>query len=118
MSSTPPPPGFGPSMMDQLQQPGTPGQAPPQNGKGPRSAGNDGAQGPRRGPGGSQTLGMPPPQVPQQLPPQMFTTAAQLLDLTDSEYILLLGETQHKMSQALELDQAQEAIRYTWRTTY
>jgi hypothetical protein len=30
-----------------------------------------------------QTLGMPPP-VPQ-LPPQMFTTAAQLLDLTDSE---------------------------------
>jgi hypothetical protein len=30
-----------------------------------------------------QTLSMPPP-VPQ-LPPQMFTTAAQLLDLTDSE---------------------------------
>lgn len=27
--------------------------------------------------------GAPPPQ-PQQLPPQMFTTAAQLLDLTDS----------------------------------
>jgi U6 snRNA-associated Sm-like protein LSm1 len=32
-----------------------------------------------------QTLGMPPP-VPQ-LPPQMFTTAAQLLDLTDSECV-------------------------------
>lgn len=29
---------------------------------------------------------MPPPAVPQ-LPPQMFTTAAQLLDLTDSEYL-------------------------------
>jgi hypothetical protein len=28
---------------------------------------------------------MPPP-VPQ-LPPQMFTTAAQLLDLTDSEFV-------------------------------
>jgi hypothetical protein len=26
-----------------------------------------------------------PPQVPQ-LPPQMFTTAAQLLDLTDSKF--------------------------------
>jgi len=37
-------------------------------------------------PPGQQALGagsMPPP-VPQ-LPPQMFTTAAQLLDLTDSE---------------------------------
>lgn len=31
-----------------------------------------------------QNLGAPPPPVPQ-LPPQMFTTAAQLLDLTDSE---------------------------------
>ena len=29
-------------------------------------------------------LGAGPPPVPQ-LPPQMFTTAAQLLDLTDSE---------------------------------
>jgi hypothetical protein len=28
--------------------------------------------------------GVPPPQS-QQLPPQMFTTAAQLLDLTDSK---------------------------------
>jgi U6 snRNA-associated Sm-like protein LSm1 len=34
-------------------------------------------------PGGAQQQAMPPP-VPQ-LPPQMFTTAAQLLDLTDSE---------------------------------
>jgi len=34
--------------------------------------------------GGNQ---MPPP-IPQ-LPPQMFTTAAQLLDLTDSEHALL-----------------------------
>jgi hypothetical protein len=38
-------------------------------------------------PGGSQMPlgpGIPPPQN-QQLPPQMFTTAAQLLDLTDSK---------------------------------
>lgn len=33
--------------------------------------------------------GMPPPQN-QQLPPQMFTTAAQLLDLTDSKDFSLL----------------------------
>lgn len=39
--------------------------------------------GPGPGPGGPN---MPPPAVPQ-LPPQMFTTAAQLLDLTDSEYL-------------------------------
>jgi hypothetical protein len=30
-------------------------------------------------------------QAPQQLPPQMFTTAAQLLDLTDSESHLRWG---------------------------
>jgi hypothetical protein len=30
-------------------------------------------------------LGLAPPTAPQ-LPPQMFTTAAQLLNLTDSEY--------------------------------
>ena len=32
-------------------------------------------------------LSMPPP-IPR-LPPQMFTTAAQLLDLTDSEFLFL-----------------------------
>ena len=38
------------------------------------------------GPGGMPpALGRPPPP-PQQLPAQMFTTAAQLLDLTDSKY--------------------------------
>lgn len=43
------------------------------------------------GPGGPG--GMPPPGAlgrpsqPQQLPAQMFTTAAQLLDLTDSELL-------------------------------
>lgn len=31
------------------------------------------------------TLGPAPPPQAQQLPPQMFTTAAQLLDLTDSK---------------------------------
>lgn len=37
------------------------------------------------GPGGMPpVLGRPPPP-PQQLPAQMFTTAAQLLDLTDSK---------------------------------
>lgn len=30
--------------------------------------------------------GAVPPTGPPQLPPQMFTTAAQLLDLTDSRY--------------------------------
>lgn len=41
---------------------------------------------PQQGAPMSQALGRgaPPPQQPQQLPPQMFTTAAQLLDLTDS----------------------------------
>jgi len=43
---------------------------------------------PQGAPGGAQiaTLGpgIPPPQN-QQLPPQMFTTAAQLLDMTDSK---------------------------------
>lgn len=33
----------------------------------------------------------PPPQ-PQQLPPQMFTTAAQLLDLTDKKLLLCLRD--------------------------
>lgn len=37
--------------------------------------------------GGQPVLGgrAPPPQQTPQLPPQMFTTAAQLLDLTDSK---------------------------------
>lgn len=40
---------------------------------------------PGAGPGGMPpSLGRPPPP-PQQLPAQMFTTAAQLLDLTDSK---------------------------------
>ena len=34
--------------------------------------------------------GLPPPQS-QQLPPQMFTTAAQLLDLTDSKSLVFWG---------------------------
>lgn len=45
-------------------------------------------QGGPGGPGGmppSGPLGRPP--QPQQLPAQMFTTAAQLLDLTDSEFL-------------------------------
>lgn len=53
--------------------------AGPQGQPGPQQMGQ---QQPPPGPP-QQTLGMPPP-VPQ-LPPQMFTTAAQLLDLTDSE---------------------------------
>lgn len=43
-------------------------------------------QGPQ-GPPGGPMLGRPPPP-PQQLPAQMFTTAAQLLDLTDSKTTL------------------------------
>lgn len=37
--------------------------------------------------------GAPPPPQPQQLPPQMFTTAAQLLDLTDSKAQGILNAT-------------------------
>ena len=51
-----------------IQDPGPPGQQPAQQ----------------------MGRGIPPegpitPQPPPQLPPQMFTTAAQLLDLTDSK---------------------------------
>ena len=41
------------------------------------------------GPPGSMPLG--PQNPPPQLPPQMFTTAAQLLDLTDSMVTLRLA---------------------------
>jgi len=43
-----------------------------------------------RGNQGEQSLGMPP--QPQQLPPQMFTTAAQLLDLTDKKLMVVLRD--------------------------
>lgn len=43
-------------------------------------------QGGGRMPSGPPVLSRPPPP-PQQLPAQMFTTAAQLLDLTDSMQI-------------------------------
>lgn len=44
-----------------------------------------------RGIGGMQLLGgHSRPQIPQ-LPPQMFTTAAQLLDMTDSKPFSLLN---------------------------
>ncbi|KIW22245.1 uncharacterized protein PV07_12151 [Cladophialophora immunda] len=36
--------------------------------------------------------GAPPPQGAPQLPPQMFTTAAQLLDLTDKKLLLVLRD--------------------------
>ena len=41
--------------------------------------------GPSSGPSSGQQAPSTQPVVPQ-LPPQMFTTAAQLLDLTDSEF--------------------------------
>jgi U6 snRNA-associated Sm-like protein LSm1 len=59
-----------------LHDAGPPGQP------GPQQMGQQQQQQPQQQ---QQTLGMPPP-VPQ-LPPQMFTTAAQLLDLTDSECV-------------------------------
>ncbi|KAI2631716.1 hypothetical protein GGS21DRAFT_522826 [Xylaria nigripes] len=43
-------------------------------------------------PGGMNSHGPPLPPQPQQLPPQMFTTAAQLLDLTDKKLILVLRD--------------------------
>ncbi|RAO66739.1 uncharacterized protein BHQ10_002751 [Talaromyces amestolkiae] len=43
--------------------------------------------------GQNQQSGPPPaPQGPPQLPPQMFTTAAQLLDLTDKKLVLVLRD--------------------------
>uniref|UniRef100_A0A093URW8 U6 snRNA-associated Sm-like protein LSm1 n=1 Tax=Talaromyces marneffei PM1 TaxID=1077442 RepID=A0A093URW8_TALMA len=43
--------------------------------------------------GQNQQAGPPPvPQGPPQLPPQMFTTAAQLLDLTDKKLVLVLRD--------------------------
>lgn len=43
--------------------------------------------------GQTQQAGPPPvPQGPPQLPPQMFTTAAQLLDLTDKKLVLVLRD--------------------------
>lgn len=48
-------------------------------------------------PAGGPNHVAPPPGGPPQLPPQMFTTAAQLLDLTDSE--APLGQPQyHKIA--------------------
>ncbi|KAI1460892.1 Sm-like ribonucleoprotein [Annulohypoxylon moriforme] len=39
-----------------------------------------------------QALGRGAPPQPQQLPPQMFTTAAQLLDLTDKKLLVCLRD--------------------------
>ncbi|OBT63973.1 hypothetical protein VE03_06006 [Pseudogymnoascus sp. 23342-1-I1] len=47
------------------------------------------------GQGPAQALGQalhPQQQAPQQLPPQMFTTAAQLLDLTDKKLMVALRD--------------------------
>ncbi|GKT86709.1 LSM domain-containing protein [Colletotrichum tofieldiae] len=48
--------------------------------------------------GGQPVLGgrAPPPQQTPQLPPQMFTTAAQLLDMTDSSAALLRGAIRNR----------------------
>ena len=55
---------------------------------------------PSHGPGGvpSPVLGRPP--QPQQLPAQMFTTAAQLLDLTDSKANIYLRSVPRMTSSA------------------
>ncbi|GAB0136075.1 hypothetical protein EsDP_00004392 [Epichloe bromicola] len=42
--------------------------------------------------GGTAPLPGAPPQAPAQLPPQMFTTAAQLLDLTDKKLMVVLRD--------------------------
>ncbi|KAL9115236.1 MAG: hypothetical protein Q9227_001030 [Pyrenula ochraceoflavens] len=44
------------------------------------------------GPASGQTASVLPAQGPPQLPPQMFTTAAQLLDLTDKKLMLVLRD--------------------------
>ncbi|KAI5862381.1 hypothetical protein GGS23DRAFT_572158 [Durotheca rogersii] len=51
-----------------------------------------GAQPPLGGPLPPGILRAPPPPQPQQLPPQMFTTAAQLLDLTDKKLLVCLRD--------------------------
>lgn len=47
---------------------------------------------------GGPALGVPPPN--QQLPPQMFTTAAQLLDMTDSKdgFFSVVDDTHRAMA--------------------
>ncbi|OJD36032.1 small nuclear ribonucleoprotein [Diplodia corticola] len=52
---------------------------------------NDPPPPPQGGPGPDAGQPMPPPVVPQ-LPPQMFTTAAQLLDLTDKKLMVALRD--------------------------
>lgn len=47
---------------------------------------------PQHGPGGIPPLGAGRPPQPQQLPAQMFTTAAQLLDLTDKKLMVVLRD--------------------------
>ena len=56
--------------------------------------------GPHAGPGGvPPSLGRAPPAPQQQqLPAQMFTTAAQLLDLTDSRRLFFVPVSRHSLT--------------------
>lgn len=49
--------------------------------------------------GAAPLLGPGPPQQSPQLPPQMFTTAAQLLDMTDSKKFTFLVLSQVLVAQ-------------------
>ncbi|KKK15126.1 small nuclear ribonucleoprotein [Aspergillus rambellii] len=57
----------------------------------PPSGNQQGTQPPQGFPAQNNMLG-PMSQGPPQLPPQMFTTAAQLLDLTDKKLVLVLRD--------------------------
>lgn len=83
-------PPTGPAAQQQ-QSPQPRAQPPPHAPQGPQAQqtqqqgqGQQGGQ--EQGQGQGQSLGPSAMQGPPQLPPQMFTTAAQLLDLTDSTY--------------------------------
>ncbi|CAG8069699.1 unnamed protein product [Penicillium salamii] len=71
--------------MDRLSLNESPANAP-QRSPGPQNQFPQQAQN-ALGPAGPQPTGGPP-----QLPPQMFTTAAQLLDLTDKKLVLILRD--------------------------
>ncbi|KAG9235477.1 hypothetical protein BJ875DRAFT_270470 [Amylocarpus encephaloides] len=77
--------------------------------------------GPQRGGsvgGGASTFGMGPPPS-QQLPPQMFTTAAQLLDLTDKKLMVALRDGRKLIGVLRSWDQfANLILQYTIERLY
>lgn len=109
----------GPAAQQQQQQSPQPqAQPPPHAPQGPQAqqaqqqAHSQQAQGQQ---GQGQNLGPSAMQGPPQLPPQMFTTAAQLLDLTDSTYSITHWLPNGLLE--LELDLLEDESVVVWRET-